>query len=137
MKPTEYLDKAKIALKVQSDYALAKALDLPTQRISEYYKGKTWPDIYACAKIALALKLDPFEVLADIEEQKEKNEVRRAFWRGFTQRSGKVAAVLLLALCLSIFFTIAPGAGVGVAASAAVIWWMRQLRIMGAYDMPS
>jgi len=66
MKPSEYLDKCKIALKITSDYGLAKALKTTTPRISDYYKGKRWPDAYACAQIALALKIDPLEVLVKL-----------------------------------------------------------------------
>lgn len=134
MKATEYLDKCKIALSIQSDYALAKKLEIPTQRIADFYKEKRWPDAYTCARIALALNLDPLEVLADIESQREKTEARREFWRGFIGRTGKAAAGLLLALSCLIFFTSAPtgvGAAVAAAASAAgLLWSNRQLRIM-------
>lgn len=134
MKPSEYLDKCKIALKVQTDYALGKQLDVNDARISDYYKGKRWPDAYACAKIGLALKLDPLEVLADIESQREKKEARREFWKGFIGRSKKTAAVLLLGLCCGWLYSNAPTAGaaaaVAVAASAAHLLSNRRLRIM-------
>lgn len=134
MKTSEYLDKCKIALGIKSDYALAKALEMNSGMITHYYKGKRWPDAYACAKIALALKLDPLEVLADIESQSEKTEKRREFWRGFIGRTGKAAAGLLLALSCLIFYTNAPtgqGAMVAaVAASAAHLMSRRKLRIM-------
>lgn len=106
MKPSEYLDKVKIALAIKSDYGLGKALKIRDARISDYYKGKAWPDPYACAQIALALKLDPLEVLADIESQCAKTEERREFWKGFIGRTKKAAAVLLLVLT---FITISQG----------------------------
>ena len=134
MKASEYLDKCKIALGVQTDYALAKALEIPTQRIADYYKSKARPDAYACARIALALKLDPFEVLADIEEQAAKSESRAAFWRGFIGRTRKAAACLLAALIFGTSYMADDGAtakAAVVAASAAlVILLNRQLRIM-------
>lgn len=132
MKPSEYLDKAKIALTIKSDYALAKALKVHDARISDYYKGKAWPDAYACAQIALALKIDPLEVLADIESQCAKTEERREFWRGFIGRTKKAAAVLLLALT---FITTLPGGKDGgykaamVATIGFLSFWM--VRIMG------
>lgn len=134
MKPTEYLDKAKIALAVQTDYALAKQLEIPTQRIAEYYKGKAWPDAYACAKIGLALKMDPLEVLADVESQREKKESRREFWRGFIGRSKKAAAVLLLGWCFGNISMSAQGGGsvaaMMAASAAGWLWLNRRLRIM-------
>lgn len=136
MKTSEYLDKCKIALGVQSDYALAKALEIPTQRIADFYKGKRWPDAYACARIALALKLDPFEVLADIEQQAAKTESRAAFWRGFIGRSQKAAGILLLALIFGVSCMPGTGATGGAAAAvsaALVILLSRPLRIMAGY----
>lgn len=106
MKPSEYLDKVKIEKAIKSHYGVAKALKLHTGLISDYYNGKRWPDSYACAQIALALKLDPLEVLADIESQCAKTEERREFWKGFIGRTKKAAAVLLLVLT---FITISQG----------------------------
>ena len=117
MKPSEYLDKAKIALAIKSDYGLGKALKISNQRIADYYKSKAWPDAYACVQIALALKLDPLEVLADIESQSAKNEERRKFWEDFIGRTKRVAAVLLLALT---FISISPGGKDGVYKAAMV-----------------
>lgn len=138
MKASEYLDKCKIALGVQTDYALAKALEIPTQRIADFYKAKRWPDAYACARIALALKLDPFEVLSDIESQSAKTESRAAFWRGFIGRSRKVAGFLLLALICGVSYIPGNGAetkAAAVAASAALTLLLNQrLRIMRSYE---
>lgn len=137
MKPSEYLDKAKIALTIKSNYGLGKALKMHTGLISDYYSGKRWPDAYACAQIALALKYDPLEVLADIESQCAKTEERREFWRGFIGRTKKVAAVLLLALT---FITISPGGKDGVCKAAMVaslrFWRLLVLRIMKDYVRP-
>ncbi len=135
MKPSEYLDKCKIALNVQSDYALAKKLEMTTPRISDYYKNHRWPDAYACARIALTLKLDPLEVLADIESQSAKTEARRAFWMGFIGRSRKGAAVLLLVLTCGIFFMNAQGGenltAMLIASATGAYLLNRKLRIMG------
>jgi len=131
MKPSEYLDKAKIALTIKSDYALAKALKMHDARISDYYKGKAWPDTYACARIAEALQLDPWEVLSDIESQSAKTEERRAFWTNFIGRTKKAAAVLLLALT---FISISQDGGNGArsvfAVASAALFGVLVLRIM-------
>lgn len=126
MKPSEYLDKAKIALAIKSDYGLGKALKISNQRIADYYKGKRWPDAYACVQIALALKLDPLEVIADIEAQSAKTEERRVFWQNFIGRTKKVAAVLLLALT---FITSLPGGKDGVY-KGAMVASLRFLRLL-------
>ena len=105
MKPSEYLDKCKIALNVRSDYALGKLLEINNARISDYYKEKAIPDAYACAKIALTLRLEPLAVLADIEEQNAKTENKRKFWAGFPWRSGKHIGLILWALVYGSSYT--------------------------------
>lgn len=137
MKPSEYLDKCKIALKITSDYGLGKALKVSDARISDYYKGKAWPNAYACGRIAEALGIDPWEVLADIEAQSEKNAERRKFWLDFIGRTGKLAAVLLLALT---FITISPDGGNGarndLMVATVVLFGLWVVRIMGCYEKP-
>jgi len=98
MKTKEILLECKIAAKVTSDYALAKVLDIPRQRISDYISGKVTPDNYAVMKMALLLKRDPLELMAQIEAEAEKNEKKKAFWVDFLQRAQKAAKITTLAL---------------------------------------
>lgn len=57
-------------------------------------------------RIAVTLKLDPAQVVADLAEQREKNEKRREFWRSFLSRAayGVAAIGCTLALILSATF---------------------------------
>jgi len=115
MTPTEYLNAAKQALDVSSDYALAKALDVPKQKISDYYKGKWSPDDETCARLALALNLPIGEVLADIRAQTAKTDKAREFWRSFLGRMRQAGAILSLviygAFCAQGPWLYAAGAG--------------------------
>lgn len=52
-------------------------------------------------KLAITLQLDPAEVVADLEAQREKNPDRAAFWRSFMQRARTVAAMVAFTLALS------------------------------------
>jgi transcriptional regulator with XRE-family HTH domain len=94
------IDKAKEKLGVESDYALAKKLDIPNPRISEYRSGKARPDAYACARLAEVLDMDPFELLAQVEAATEKNEARRSYWRAVAERiaAGTVAGFFVVAV---------------------------------------
>ncbi len=93
MNTAEYLDQAKKALNIQSDYALAKRLGVTRKAISTYRSGKSWPDAYACTRLAIILKLDPAQVIADLERQHEKNPARRDFWVFFLSRAALVAGI--------------------------------------------
>lgn len=99
MDMSKVIDEAKKSLDVESDYALAKKLDIPNPRISEYRSGKARPDAYACARLAEALGMDPFELLAQVEAETEKNEGRRAYWKKIAEKMAatSMAAFLVFA----------------------------------------
>lgn len=62
-------------------------------------------------RIAITLELDPAQVVADLEEQREKNAKRQGFWRSFTSRahSSAVAVLCMLALIASATCGSVPG----------------------------
>ena len=47
---------------------LAKLTEIPQSRISEYVRGKAWPDIYKADKIARALRCRPDYFIFHFEE---------------------------------------------------------------------
>lgn len=98
MKPTAYLDAVKAELKLPSDYALGKALELPSKSIPAIRSGERAMPLDVAFRIAITLNLDPAQVVADLAEQREKNEQRRAFWQGFLQRARNLTVVLALTL---------------------------------------
>lgn len=77
------VDAARSSTGSTTDYKLAQALEIPTQRISDYRSGKRIPDAYACTRLAQALKRDPLEIIAMVEANSAKNEAQRAFWRSY------------------------------------------------------
>ena len=106
MTAKELLLECKIKLKIESDYALAKALEMPTARLSEYMRGKVHPDVYGLTRIAMTLNRDPIELIAEYESTNEKNPIKKAFWESFTLRAGKVKKACTLALIFISFLLI-------------------------------
>jgi transcriptional regulator with XRE-family HTH domain len=90
------LDAVKAKADIESDYALAKILDLPKQRISDYYKGKTTPDKFACLQIANALNKTLDEIVTAVELDAEKNEKRRSVWEKHYKQIGGIAASFMM-----------------------------------------
>lgn len=89
---TKLLDAVKAKKGVQSDYALAKALDLPRARICDYYKGNRAPDEFACLKIAEALEQPLNTVIAKVKAATEKDDKRRIAWENYIKSLGGIAA---------------------------------------------
>jgi transcriptional regulator with XRE-family HTH domain len=98
MNAKELLLECKVKLKLESDYGLAKALEMPTSRLSEYMRGKVHPDTYALTRIALTLNRDPISLIAEYEAATEKNPIKKKFWEGFISRASKAGQVCTLAL---------------------------------------
>lgn len=100
MDMAKVIDEAKTKLGVESDYALAKETGILKQRISAYRNGSQTPDAYACARLAEILRIDPFELLAQVEAATEKNEARRTYWKQVTARiaAGTAAGFFLVAV---------------------------------------
>ncbi|MDD5297104.1 MAG: hypothetical protein PHU46_09330 [Rhodocyclaceae bacterium] len=100
----ELFDQAKTALNVESDYALAKALELDQSEITAYRAGRPLRDAYTLTRLALALGRDPMALQAEVLRESEKCERKKAFWRSFSglRGLGTLPAWLLaaaIALC--------------------------------------
>lgn len=101
MKPSAYLDAVKAQLNIESDYQLGKVLELPRNSIPAIRSGSRAVPLDVAYRIAITLDLDPARVVADLAEQREKNEERRAFWRSFLSRVICIGALLIHTLaCL-------------------------------------
>ena len=100
------LDAVKAAKGIESDYALAKALDLSKQHVSAMYKGTEIPNEYDCLLISKALDKPLADVLAVVKIVTEKNEKRRAAWVEYYKSIGGIAAAWAVALFVSVTLTV-------------------------------
>jgi transcriptional regulator with XRE-family HTH domain len=97
MNINELLNIAKRNEDLDTDYQLAKRLEIHNGWIGEYRTGVRHPSIEVAFKLAIMANIDPATVIAGIEFETTKNEKRREFFRDFLQQHG-TAAVLMLAL---------------------------------------
>lgn len=83
MEVVEMLDQCKKKLGVNSDYALAKELEIRPMRISGYRAGREHPDIYVCFRIAEILEESPSSIIAQVEAKNAKNEHKALYFKRF------------------------------------------------------
>ena len=81
----DYLNEAKARLGLESDYALAKHLGLTVGTVSHYVNRRRVIDNYTAARLAEILGIDPIEIIATAEFEREKDEQRKSFWKGFVR----------------------------------------------------
>lgn len=80
MNTVEYLDAAKRAVSVESDYALAKQLGVRTSTISNYRSGRSQMDDEMATKVAAAIGVHPGLVILDMHRERAKTPAERSVW---------------------------------------------------------
>lgn len=99
MKASAWIDKVKAARGWESDYRVAKELNLGRQTVSTYRsRPSATMDEDAALKVAHALEIDPVIILADQAMERAKNDEARSAWAEILQRLGGVAAGLFVAV---------------------------------------
>jgi hypothetical protein len=101
MNPTiNLLTGVKRAAGISSDYALAKALRVSQQRISNYMVGRSEiADDDLIIRAAVLAGVDPYEQLAEFHRAQSKSAYMARFWTGFanmaraTNLAGKTPGV--------------------------------------------
>ncbi len=114
MTPTEYLDTAKAKIGIQSDYELAKRLEIPNANIPGMRRGTRHIPLDVAYKLAIILEIDPAQVVAELEAERETNPARADFWRSFLSRAAVLAVTLACTLAWSFSGTCAAGPGAGL-----------------------
>lgn len=102
---TEYLKLAMEKLEKTSDAQAAKALGIARSTLSEYLSGRRIMDDFACVMVAKVLEIDPMDVIAACNQERERTEDRREFWRNFragTMRKEGGQAVVPILFCLAV-----------------------------------
>lgn len=107
-KAVELLDAVKKAKGIETDYALAKLLDINKARISAYYAGKEMPNEFACMQIAKALGIPLDDVMIPVRIEAEKDEKRREAWKEYYKSIGGYAASFVMAILLSVTLIVTP-----------------------------
>ncbi|MEN2424904.1 hypothetical protein AA0N74_02505 [Chromobacterium vaccinii] len=102
----EYLEEAEEKLGTCSNAsATARALKTTPQAIHNYKSGVSKMDDYHCIRVAQVLGIDPMEIIAAAQEEREKNEEKREFWRDFrrarTREDGHASVQVMIAMAMT------------------------------------
>ena len=82
-----YIEELKDKMRMESDYKVAKYLDISRQYITKVHNGQPLGKKH-CLRIAKALKRDPLELIATAEAQKEKDPDIKAVWVKLAKEKG-------------------------------------------------
>lgn len=88
MEKNDYLDAAKAALGIQSDYELARRFEVSKQAICEVRKDRAPLTPYLAARVSDVTGTPLEKIIEDIEAN-DKNEARARYWK---ERAARKAA---------------------------------------------
>lgn len=93
MKTTlEYLEEAKNAKGIKSDNAFALSIGITRSSMSGLRSGRTTMDDYTCIKLAGILEVNPMEIIAAANYEREKVGEKKEFWLNFMMQYGRSTA---------------------------------------------
>lgn len=94
----QLIEQVRAKMEGATDYKISQALDLPTQRLCDFVKGRREADSYTCARIAEILERDPLEIIAQVEAEAARTEKKRQYWRSFFSGMKRKAHVVALSV---------------------------------------
>lgn len=95
MKTLEYLDRAKAAKGLKTDYALAKALHKTPSTVLGYRAGRSAPDDEVATALAEMIGINPLEVIAAAHMDRARTAEMKMIWGGLLEKISKGFDVLL------------------------------------------
>lgn len=97
----EYLDEAKEKHGIKSDSELGRQLGASKQAVSGWRNSPSKPDDYACIRLAELLGINPLEIIAAANAEREADPERAKWWLDFSKRHGiKTLSVSLIGASL-------------------------------------
>lgn len=95
MKPSDYLDLAQKKVGVRSDNALGVKLKWGRSKINNYRHNRQMMDNEAARQIAEVLDIPVWQVVADMEAQRAKDDVTRRKWLELAKSTSVAGAIAL------------------------------------------
>ena len=89
MKTQDYLDATKAKIGIQSDYALAKSLDISREYMSQLRSGKRPVSDEVALRIAKLLEVNPIQIIATANAERAKNPEIQAAWTTLMDKISK------------------------------------------------
>jgi len=102
MNTIQYIDAVKARYNWESDYKLAKEMQVSRARISNYRNGKQGMDESMCLKVASLLKINPAAVLIDITAERTKDaKAAKILHKTAKQLTGAAASIFITIVALN------------------------------------
>lgn len=105
MKSVRYLEQLKASLPKQTNTAVAIKLGLTEGAISHYMTGRRIMDDETCLAVAMALDINPLEIIGAACIDRAEKTGQKSLWEVFMSRTAAAAATVLVASGVNLFLT--------------------------------
>jgi hypothetical protein len=104
MNAIEYVEKIKEINNLDTDYSVAKLLNCKQQKVSNWRDGGTM-DNEAARQVAQILNIPVWQVIADMEAQRQKDPSKKKAWKMLAKMAKEKGATTPSLLILLGFFS--------------------------------
>jgi len=105
MKSVKYLEQLRETRGLKTDGEVATLLGLTRGAVSHYTTGRRVMDDEACLAVALALNINPMEIIGAACIDRAEKTGQKSLWEVFMSRGAAVAASVLMATSVNLFLT--------------------------------
>ena len=104
MKSVKYLEMVRTKYDLKTDSALAEKLGVGRSAMSHYMAGKRVMEEETCLAVALALEINPLEVMMAAGIDRAEKTGQKSLWQVFSQRTAQAASVAIVG-AVTLFLT--------------------------------
>lgn len=105
MKSVKYLDQVRAKHGLKTDGEVAELLGISRGAVSHYSTGRRIMDEETCLAVALALEVNPMEVIMAAGIDRAEKAGQQSLWSVFSQRMAATAATVAIASAVTLFLT--------------------------------
>ena len=127
MKSVKYLETVKTKHGLKNDRQLALFLQKGTNTISQYVNGSRIMDEETCLAVAMALEINPLEVMMAAGIDRAEKTGQKSLWQVFSQRTAQAASTALVA-AVTLFVTPTPSEAAPAMKTAPTCFALCQIR---------
>jgi len=104
MKSLKYLEMVRTKFNLKTDVALAAKIGITKSAVGNYSKGIRVMDEETCLAVAMALEINPLEVMMAAGIDRSEKTGQKSLWQVFSQRTAQAASVALVGI-VTLFVT--------------------------------
>ncbi|NMM27827.1 MAG: helix-turn-helix transcriptional regulator [Glaciimonas sp.] len=98
MKSVKYLEMVRTKFNLKTDVALAAKIGITKSAVGNYSKGIRVMDEETCLAVAMALEVNPLDVMMAAGIDRAEKTGQKSLWEVFSQRTAQAAGIAIFGI---------------------------------------